>query len=83
VALLQNSQTRENHASQHKLNAIADALADMMERLAEQNDDDELRGDVRELRLAVGLEERETTSDQERAKGSHGPPEHDEGPDTR
>jgi low affinity Fe/Cu permease len=66
VALLQNSQTRENHASQHKLNAIADALADMMERLAEQNDDDELRTDVKELRLAVGLEERETSSDQHR-----------------
>jgi low affinity Fe/Cu permease len=66
VALLQNSQVRENHASQHKLNAIADALADMMERLAEQNEDDELRNDVKELRLAVGLEEWETSSDQHR-----------------
>jgi low affinity Fe/Cu permease len=69
VALLQNSETREDHASQHKLNAIADALADMMERLAEQNDDDELRMDVKELRLAVGLEERETSSDQRRPVG--------------
>jgi low affinity Fe/Cu permease len=68
VALLQNSQTRENHASQHKLNAIADALADVMERLAEQNDDDELRTDVKELRLAVGLEERETSADQRRSR---------------
>jgi low affinity Fe/Cu permease len=68
VALLQNSQTRENHASQHKLNAIADALADVMERLAEQNDDDELRTDVKELRLAVGLEERETSADQRRPR---------------
>lgn len=68
VALLQNSQTRENHAIQHKLNAIADALADMMERLAEQNDDDELRTDVEELRLAVGLEERESSGDQRRPR---------------
>jgi low affinity Fe/Cu permease len=69
VALLQNSQTRDDHAGQHKLNAIADALADMMERLAEQNDDDELRTDVHELRLAVGLEERETSTDQRRPHG--------------
>jgi low affinity Fe/Cu permease len=68
VALLQNSQTRDDHASQHKLNAIADALADMMERLAEQNNDDELRTDVEELRLAVGLEERETSTDQRRSE---------------
>jgi low affinity Fe/Cu permease len=69
VALLQNSQTRNDHASQHKLNAIADALADVMERLAEQNNDEELRTDVRELRLAVGLEERETSADQRRPRG--------------
>lgn len=31
VALLQNSQTRNDQATQHKLNAIADALADLME----------------------------------------------------
>jgi len=61
VALLQNSQTRENQAVQHKLNAIADAMADMMERQAERYDDDELRCDVVELKAAVGLEERETT----------------------
>jgi low affinity Fe/Cu permease len=63
VALLQNSQTRENLAVQHKLNAIADALGDMMERQAERHDDDELRCDVEELKAAVGLEERETTGD--------------------
>jgi hypothetical protein len=30
VALLQNSQTRSDQAIQHKLNAIADGLADLM-----------------------------------------------------
>ena len=33
VALVQNSQTRADQAVQHKLNAIADALADLMEHL--------------------------------------------------
>jgi hypothetical protein len=61
VALLQNSQTRENQATQHKLNAIADGLADLMSHLSERDDDDDLRCDIRELRLAVGLEERENT----------------------
>ncbi len=62
VALLQNSATRRDQATQHKLNAIADALGDLMERLSERYDDDELRQDIDELREAVGLEERETTS---------------------
>jgi low affinity Fe/Cu permease len=57
VALLQNTQTRSDEAVQHKLNAIADALADLMERMAE--DRPELREDYKELRAAVGLEERE------------------------
>ncbi len=61
VALLQNSQTRESKATQHKLNAIADGLADLMERLSERYDDDKLRRDIRELKLAVGLEDREST----------------------
>ena len=34
VALFQNSQTRTDQATQHKLNAIADGLADLMEDLA-------------------------------------------------
>ncbi len=62
VALLQNSASRGDQATQHKLNAIADALGDLMERLSERYDDDELRHDIDELREAVGLEERETTS---------------------
>jgi low affinity Fe/Cu permease len=83
VALLQNSQTRENRALQHKLNAVADALADMMERLAEQNDDEELRTDVQELRLAVGLEERETSSERRRGSSSAAATARREGGGTR
>ena len=62
VALLQNSQTRNDQATQHKLNAIADGLADMMERFADQIDDDSLRDEIDELKSAVGLEDRETTA---------------------
>jgi len=62
VALLQNSQTRSDQALQHKLNAIADGIADLMEPLSERHDDDDLRNDIRELRLAVGLENIESTS---------------------
>lgn len=66
VALLQNSGTRSDHATQHKLNAIADALADLMEHMtvavpgteASRRD---LERDLAELREAVGLELRETT----------------------
>lgn len=53
VALLQNSQTRQNNATQHKLNAIAGFLATQ----AEQGGDED---DARELRAAVGLELRES-----------------------
>src|SRR5580765_2220831 len=66
VALLQNSQTRSDQAIQHKLNAIADALADLMEFGADdQRTERELKRDVVELRDAVGLEEREGTSHNE------------------
>jgi len=61
VALLQNSQTRSDQAVQHKLNAIADGLADLMLRLSE-DDHSELRQDVEELKRAVGLERIESTS---------------------
>src|SRR5205823_6445982 len=64
VALLQNSQTRADKATQHKLNAIADGLADLMERFADDREDNSLRDEIRELRSAVGLEDRESTSDQ-------------------
>ena len=62
VALLQNSQTRENQATQHKLNAIADGIADLMDHLSDRHDDDRLKRDVDELRRAVGLESRESTT---------------------
>ena len=55
VALLQNSQTRADQAVQHKLNAIADALSDLMHDQGNEKD-------AAELRDAVGLEERESTS---------------------
>jgi low affinity Fe/Cu permease len=58
VALLQNTQTRNDQATQHKLNAIADALGDLMDHVGHEA----VHQDVRELRDAVGLEERETTS---------------------
>ncbi|MDQ1394544.1 MAG: hypothetical protein QOF30_3521 [Acidimicrobiaceae bacterium] len=62
VALLQNSQTRNDQATQHKLNAIADGLADLMIRVADRYQDDDLHGEVQELKLAVGLEGREGTA---------------------
>ena len=62
VALLQNSQSREDQATQHKLNAIADGLADLMAHMSEQTGDDKLRNDIAELRAAVGLEDKESSS---------------------
>lgn len=59
VALLQNTQTRSDRAVQDKLNAIADGLADLMTAAA--GDKPHLHHDVRELRQAVGLEDREST----------------------
>jgi low affinity Fe/Cu permease len=55
VALLQNSQERADQAVQHKLNAIADALSDLMSAQKMPHDADELR-------QAVGLEQRESSS---------------------
>jgi hypothetical protein len=72
VALLQNSQTRSDHAIQHKLNALAKGLADLMDAQASRHQDDDLRQDLIELRLAVGLEDRETTSHHDKP-GSPGP----------
>lgn len=62
VALLQNSQTRNDQATQHKLNAIADGLADLMQHMSEQAPNSSLQRDITELRAAVGLEEREATT---------------------
>ena len=59
VALLQNSQTRSDEALQQKLNAIADALADLMASQSAGGKED-LAADVKDLRAAVGLEDRES-----------------------
>jgi low affinity Fe/Cu permease len=62
VALLQNSQTRSEQALQQKLNAIADGLADLMAHTAGTVSKNDFQREIKELRMAVGLEERETTS---------------------
>ncbi len=61
VALLQNTQKRSDDAVQHKLNAIADGLADLMKQLSKEHPP-ELDKDLKELRLAVGLEDHESAS---------------------
>jgi Low affinity iron permease len=60
VALLQNTQKRADEATQHKLNAIADGLSDLMNQLAANHPD--LLHDCDELRQAVGLEKRESAT---------------------
>lgn len=55
VALLQNGERRSDQATQHKLNAIANGLSDLLS--AEGHDDD-----AKELDAAVGLEDRETST---------------------
>ena len=60
VALLQNTQTRSDAALQKKLNAIADALADLMVAQSQTKSSKDLTSDVRDLRQAVGLEDRQT-----------------------
>ena len=66
VALLQNSQRRAEEAIQHKLNAIADGLADLMEAEAmgadaRTGENARLRNDIEELRVSVGIERRESS----------------------
>ncbi|HEX2145643.1 MAG TPA: low affinity iron permease family protein [Glycomyces sp.] len=59
VALLQNTETRSDAAVQHKLNAIADALADLMVHMSDEEKNG-LNQQVIELRDAVGLEDEES-----------------------
>lgn len=56
LALLENAGRRAEEASQEKLNVIAEALADLMESRA--RDDERLGESVQRLRDAVGLEDR-------------------------
>jgi low affinity Fe/Cu permease len=61
VALLQNTESRNDAATQHKLNAIAAALAELMEHMDRDDTADEGFGDrCRDLRRAVGLEDEES-----------------------
>jgi low affinity Fe/Cu permease len=61
VALLQNSQRRGEKAMHEKLDALADGLADLMEKFA--HDDPDLRQDMEELRRCVGIEDDESRTD--------------------
>jgi Low affinity iron permease len=57
VALLQNSARRSEGAIHHKLDALADGLADLMEHQL-SGDTADLASDIRDLKRAVGLEKR-------------------------
>ncbi|MCO7238739.1 MULTISPECIES: low affinity iron permease family protein [unclassified Aeromicrobium] len=56
LALLENAGRRTEEASQEKLNVLAEAIADLMESRA--RDDEHLAESVTRLREAVGLEDR-------------------------
>lgn len=61
VALLQNTQSRSDAAIQHKLNALADGLADLMAYISQGGQERDLERDLIELRRAVGLETHESS----------------------
>jgi low affinity Fe/Cu permease len=63
VALLQNTQARDNVAIQDKLNAVAEGLSELMDKVHSDEKDD-LRDAMRELRDAVGLERKVGAEDQ-------------------
>lgn len=58
VSLLQNTTARADRAVQSKLNAVADGMADLLSGLADELDRPGLARQARELREAVGLEDR-------------------------
>lgn len=64
VALLQNAQRRSDQATQHKLNALAEGMAELIAATRYSVRDellaDRLRQARRELCYAVGLEDRES-----------------------
>lgn len=60
VALLQNTETRADQATQDKLNALAQGLSGLMTHIADIHDRADLRQEVTELRRAVGLEDSES-----------------------
>jgi low affinity Fe/Cu permease len=55
VALLQNTQRRSEQAIHKKLDAVADGLADLMSYF--EDEDNDLRKEIEDLKAAVGLEE--------------------------
>jgi low affinity Fe/Cu permease len=60
VAILQNTQRRTEKAMQHKLDALADGLADLMEHFIEGDDLQKARDlekDIKKLKETVGLGE--------------------------
>jgi Na+/proline symporter len=62
VALLQNSQQRADQAVQHKLNAVAEGLANLLAELGDDDfDEARVRSAAAELRTAVGLEQKESS----------------------
>ena len=63
VALLQNTQARDNVAIQDKLNAVAEGLSELMDKVHSDEKED-LRDAMRELRDAVGLETKVGSKDQ-------------------
>ena len=56
LVLLENAGRRSEETAQEKLNVLAEALSDLMESRARE--DEELTDSVRRLREAVGLEAR-------------------------
>lgn len=56
VALLQNTQERSDNAIQAKLNAVSDSLAALMAK-------EGLEKEAKQLRSAVGLEDRESSDE--------------------
>lgn len=60
VALLQNTETRSDEATQDKLNALAQGLSELMTHVADLHNRKDLQDSVAELRAAVGLEETES-----------------------
>jgi low affinity Fe/Cu permease len=64
VALLQNTQSRDNVALQDKLNAIAEGLSVLMDKV-DSHGEEELQDALRELRAAVGLEAKVGAEDEE------------------
>jgi low affinity Fe/Cu permease len=59
VALLENNNRRSEQALHRKLDAFAEALA----AIAASSDDPEVRKNARELRASVGLQDRESTDE--------------------